>query len=77
MSTDNPNQTDKELEVLWTVNQTAQYLSVSPVTVYKWISTGKVFDQTKLVRFSNRVRIPRSEVLRVAGVVKSKLENQS
>lgn len=72
MSTDNQNP-DRELEVLWTVNQTAQYLSVSPVTIYKWLSQGKVIDKTKLIRFSNRVRIPRSEVLRIAGVIRSKL----
>lgn len=70
-----PNNNNKELELLWTVNQTAKYLSVSPFTVYRWIKEGKVIEQNKVVRFSKQVRIPRSEVTRIAGIIKSKLEN--
>ena len=74
MSTEQDKSAQKDLEALWTVNQTAQYLSVSPVTVYRWIKRNEVIDSSKVVRFSNRVRIPRSEVIRIAGVVRSKLE---
>ncbi len=56
----------KNLEPLWTVQQTAKYLQVSPVTIYRWISSKKLINPTKLVRFSNRVRIPLSEVMRIA-----------
>ncbi len=75
MSTQNENQTEpKDLDILWTVEQTAKYLSIHPGTVYNWIGKKKVLDPKKLVRFSNRVRIPRSEVMRIAGGIKSKLE---
>lgn len=74
MSTEKNKPEQKDLEALWTVNQTAQYLSISPVTVYRWISQKRVIDSTKLIRFTNRVRIPRSEVVRIAGVIRSKLE---
>ena len=75
MSTQNGNPTEqKDLDILWTVEQTAKYLSIHPGTVYNWIGNKKVLDPTKLVRFSNRVRIPRSEVMRIAGGIKSKLE---
>ena len=57
----------KQLEVLWTPQQVAKYLTVSPVTVYRWLAEKKVFDPDKIVRFANRVRIPQSEVERVAG----------
>lgn len=73
MSEDEKN---KELQVLWTPQQVARYLTVSPVTVYRWISTGKMIDPTKIVRFSNRVRIPRSEVERIAGKTRAKLEGK-
>lgn len=65
----------RELEVLWTVPQVAKYLGLSPVTVYRWIGEGKVFDPMKIVRYSNRVRVPRSEVERIAGTIIKKLEN--
>lgn len=66
----------KELEILWTPQQVAKYLSLHPVTVYRWISEKRMLDPTKIVHFSNRVRIPRSEVERIAGIIKSKLENK-
>jgi len=65
----------KELEPLWTVSRTAEYLSVSPFTVYRWIKEKKVIDADRIIRFSKQVRIPRSEVARIAGVMRSKLEN--
>lgn len=68
------SETGKELEVLWTPQQVAQYLSVSNVTVYRWLADGKVFDTTKVIRFARRVRIPRSEVERIAGSIKKDLE---
>lgn len=67
----------KELQVLWTPQQVAKYLGLNPVTVYRWIAEGRMIDPTKIVRFSNRVRIPRSEVERIAGLTKSKLEGES
>ena len=60
-------ETKKELEKLWTISQVVKYLSVNPITVYRWLREKKVFDPEKIVRFANRVRIPQSEVERVAG----------
>lgn len=65
----------KELEVLWTPVQVARYLGVSKVTVYRWISEKRMLDPTKLIRFSNRVRIPRSEVERIAGSIREKIKS--
>lgn len=67
----------KEIEILWTPRQVAKYLSVSPVTVYRWIAEKRIIDHSKIVRFSNRVRIPRSEVERIAGVAREKLQEGS
>jgi len=66
----------KELEILWTPRQVAKYLNLSPVTVYRWMAEKRMLDPTKLVRFSNRVRIPRSEVERIAGITKTKLQEE-
>jgi len=66
----------KELEVLWTPRQVAKYLGLNTTTVYRWIAEGKILDPQKIVRFSNRVRIPRSEVERIAGLTKAKLEGE-
>jgi excisionase family DNA binding protein len=67
-------ETKKELEVLWNVQQVAKYLGLSPVTVYRWLAEKKMFDPEKIVRFANRVRIPRSEVERIAGTIRKSLE---
>ena len=67
----------KELEILWTPQQVAKYLGLNIVTVYRWLSEGRILDPTKVIRFSNRVRIPRSEVERIAGVVRKKLETNT
>jgi len=64
----------RELEVLWTTQQVAKYLGVSPVTVYRWLAEKKMFDPERVVRFANRVRIPRSEVERIAGTIRRDLE---
>jgi len=66
----------KELEILWTPQQVAKYLGLNPVTVYRWIAEKRMFDQTKVIRFSNRVRIPRSEVERIAGITREKLKGE-
>lgn len=66
----------RELEILWTPQQVAKYLGLNKVTVYRWISEGKMIDPTKIIRFSNRVRIPRSEVERLAGGIKNQLETK-
>lgn len=63
----------KDLEPLWTPVQVAKFLGVHKQTVYRWLSTGTVLDSTKLVRFNRRVRIPRSEVVRLAGTVRDNL----
>lgn len=67
----------KELEVLWSPQQVAKYLGLNPVTVYRWLSEGRVLDPNKILRISNRVRIPRSEVERIAGLTKQKLQGES
>lgn len=64
----------KDLEILWTPKQVAEYFTLSIRTVYQWISGGKVLDPNKIVRIGNRVRIPRSEVERVAGKIRNQLK---
>lgn len=66
----------KELEILWTPQQVAKYLGVNPVTVYRWIAEKRMLDPLKIIRFSNRVRIPRSEVERIAGITRAKLKTE-
>lgn len=66
----------KELEVLWTPQQVAKYLGLNPVTVYRWIAEKRMLDPTKIIRFSNRVRITRSEVERIAGSIKKGLTDK-
>jgi len=66
----------KELEILWTPQQVAKYLGLNPVTVYRWIAEKRMIDPNRIVRFSNRVRIPRSEVERIAGITKAKLTGE-
>lgn len=56
----------KDLEVLWNTIQMAQYLGISKRTIYAWIRTNKVIDPAKIIKVGNRVRIPRSEVMRIA-----------
>lgn len=73
---DNTGTDQKELGVLWTVNQVAKYLSVTSSTVYHWLSEGRMIDPTQVVKLGHRVRIPRSEVMRIAGVIKSKLKGE-
>ena len=67
----------KTLEVLWTVRQVAAYLGMGTGTIYQWISDKKRIDPTKIVRIGNRVRIPRSEVERLAGIVKEQLQESA
>lgn len=67
----------KELEILWTPQQVAKYLGVSPVTVYRWLSESRMIDPAKVIRFTNRVRIPRSEVERIAGLTKAKIVGEN
>ena len=67
----------RELEILWTPQQVAKYLGLNPVTVYRWIAEKRMIDPTKVIRFSNRVRIPRSEVERIAGLTRAKLKGEA
>ena len=66
----------RELEILWNPRQVAEYLGLHPHTVYNWISNKRMFDPDKIIHFSNRVRIPRSEVERLAGNIRKKLEDK-
>lgn len=61
------------LEPLWTPAQVATYLQVSRKTVYYWLQNKKTIDPAVVKRFGNNVRIPRSEVERIAGEITSKL----
>lgn len=67
---------EKKLEPLWTVPQVAKYLGISPVTVYRWLSEKRMFEPEKVIRFANRVRIPRSEVERIAGTIVRELKDK-
>lgn len=66
----------RDLEVLWTPMQVAKYLGLTATTVYRWIADDKIIDSSKIVRFSNRIRIPRSEVERIAGLTKARLAGE-
>lgn len=71
------NTQPQDLEVLWTIPQVAQYFSVTTVTIYRWLSKRKVIDPAKVVRLGSSVRIPRSEVERIAGLKKKQIiDNQ-
>ena len=76
MSEESNKNEKQDLEVLWSPKQVAKYLVVNPGTVYNWISEKRMFDPKKIVHFSNRVRIPRSEVERIVGLLKKKLEEK-
>jgi len=58
-----------QLEVLWTVKQTASYLGLNRVTIYQWISKGKI----GFKKFGKSVRIPKSEVERLVGLTQANL----
>lgn len=60
---------DQRPEPLWTVERVAEYLSLNSMTVYRWAKIGKI----KSMKISNRVRIPESEVKRIAGETRTKL----
>lgn len=64
----------RDLEVLWTPQQVAKYLGINPVTVYRWLQEKRMISPEKIIRFSNRVRIPRSEVERIAGITKDRIQ---
>jgi excisionase family DNA binding protein len=66
----------QDLEVLWTPQQLAKYLNISKVSVYRWISEKRVLDPAKLIRIGRAVRIPRSEVERIAGIKKKELNEK-
>lgn len=68
---------NNDLEVLWSVHQVAAYLGIKPITVYRWISEKRTLDPDKIVRFGKNVRIPRSEVERLAGKLKEKIVNNN
>ena len=58
------------LEPLWSVEKVADYFSLNKMTVYRWVKTGKV----KSLKIGSRVRIPRSEVERIASETQSQLQ---
>lgn len=57
----------RKLDLLWTPEQVAKYFSITTGSVWRWIKNGEMFDPTKIVRIGRRIRIPRSEVERLAG----------
>ena len=69
-----PTAPKKDLEVFWTVTQVAQYLLVNRGTVYNWLWQGQIIDPKKVVRIGRKIRIPRSEVERIAGNIKDNLK---
>ena len=64
---------NKDLEILWTIEQVAAYFTLSKRTVYQWIAQKRVIRPENIVRIGNRVRIPRSEVARIANEKKGEL----
>lgn len=58
------------LEPLWTVEQAADYFHLNPMTIYRWVSKGRI----KSTKIGNRVRIPRSEIERIAGETQANLQ---
>lgn len=66
-----PETPKKQLEVLWSPQKLADYLSLSVTTIYGWVNNGKI----KYIKIGNRVRIPKSEVERIVSDAHSKLEN--
>lgn len=71
--TDTTETVRNPLEPMWTPKQVSTYLQVHPRTVYNWLSLGRVFRPEVIVRIGKRVRIPRSEVERIAGNIKKSL----
>jgi len=59
-----------QLEVLWSVKQTAKYLQLHPITIYQWVRKGKI----GFMKIGKSVRIPRSEVEKKRGQVITKLQ---
>lgn len=77
---DNNNNSNvpKALDVLWTPSQAAKYFGVSLQTIWRWVSTGKVFDKSKIVILGSRnIRIPRSEIERITSGKKDELKEDS
>lgn len=67
---DTYQEANTHLEPLWTVEQTAAYLGLNKMTIYRWIRK----DRIKSIKIGNRVRIPRSEIERIAGETQAKLQ---
>lgn len=63
----------KDLQILWTIEQVANYFHISKRTIYQWISKGTMIDPAKLVYVGSLVRIPRSEVERIANKKREKI----
>lgn len=70
-------QAPKRLESIWTPEQCAEYFNVTRVCIYRWIREGRVFNPESIIRISNKIRIPRSEVERVAGVKRDEIFNDA
>ena len=66
-------ETGKRIEVLWTPQQVADFLNMNVKSVYRWIKAKKVIDPAKVIRFSGQIRIPRSEIERIAGVTRGEM----
>ena len=67
---------EKKLEVLWSPRQLAEYLGMNISSVHRWLSQKRMIDPAKVRRIGGRVRIPRSEVERIAGITKEKINSK-
>lgn len=71
-----PQRSEKrDLERLYPLPWVAQYLGFSRKTLYGWVKEGKVFKPERIVRVGRSIRIPRSEVERVAGSIRDNLKS--
>lgn len=61
----------ENLGVLWSPEQTAKYLGLSRITIYKWIKNGKI-QAHKLG--GKTVRIPRSEIEKIVNEKQNNLK---
>lgn len=64
-------------EVLWKVKQAAEYLMLHPKTVYRKILAGELFNPMRVIRIGDTIRIPRSEVFRVAEGIKNEINRNA
>lgn len=70
-------ETRKTLDVLWTPEQVAKYMTISRRTVYRWIHSKTIFNPDLIVKLHERAyRIPRCEVERIAGIKTKQIKEE-